>query len=162
MKALFVVILLFAFASVCASSRAHDPKYPAYDPEDALFQRLWPWPKRVSIPSEKIDIGRENELYLASKGRALVYYAAIVGILGLAVCCAMQNKLIDTLGAVAGFGGMFGVMVGMLFMKVSEWWKWGGLAMGTVIVIGLVVYCRDKGMSIKSVAGRITRKKKGS
>lgn len=151
MKTILLMLIIFPCWWLPAGDMdaAHDKRFPPYEPDRSLYQRLWPWPKRVSIPITEIDIKRENELYLAAIGRRMVYFGGIALVLGIAASVAVRNQLIDTIGAFVGASGGGAIIVGLLEMKAAELWIWISAGLLIMAAIAAVWYFRGKGLPLK-------------
>ncbi len=156
LAALIVALALMFLMMSCASSkRLYDATKPIY--QGKIFK------KEVQMPPKKIDWKIQHQIKMSSKGQKLIWWGAIALALGIGASCAFENKLVDTIGAFVGFTGTGLMVIGMIMMKVVEYWAWIGVAMLVVAIIAAVVYFRDKGLKLptkKAITDKITRTKK--
>ena len=144
----YVVLLLI---TICAlgepCTESSNPKYKAYDPNKAVYQKKRFFKSRVSVPG-KVDWQSLHQAEMSQKGLKLFWVGCICLVLGIASSCSFKNKIADTLGSFVGFIGAGFIVVGMLTMKIAEAWKWLGAGVLIIVIIGAVIYFRDKGLEL--------------
>lgn len=145
------LILLFLMACALGEpcTESSNPKYDAYDPSKAVYQKGRVFKHRVSVPG-KVDYNAIHQAELSNKGLKLLYLGGILLVLGIAAACSFEPKIVDIIGSFIGFIGFGFIIVGMVFMQIAQIWPWLGIGLLVVVVVAAVSYCRDKGLKLPS------------
>jgi len=124
----------------------NDPSLPAVDPKKPVYQ------DGVQKRLAETDWSLMHKIALSNKGLGMVEYGAYIFAVGIAVCLAFHNALIDTIGSCIGFFGASMIGIGMGLMWISEIWMWVVYGLSIAAVIGAIVYFRGKGLKLKKEA----------
>lgn len=100
--------------------------------------------KHAKGKAKKIQDKTQVKDTLRSRGLYMLYIGCIMIAGGIGVSCAVGNKLVDTIGSAVGFSGGTLAALGLVLMKLSEWWVLFGWLLVIAGCIAAVVYCRDK------------------
>jgi len=144
---LFVFIAIALLVASCFISKkslpVDDPSLGEIDPRQPVYQDGVQ--KRLKVMDWKLM----HQIELSNRGLKMVEWGAIAFAVGVAVCLAFHNALIDTIGSCIGFFGGGSVGIGLGLMWISEIWIWVCYGLTIASVIGLIVYFRGRGVKLK-------------